>query len=149
MCVVTSGWQKEQNRLCGHSLTDLPGVLLNKPDNSVVVFRSLIAKPSWLQYLECFKAQFNGFNTLVVNPCRKYQRLRFEIIFALSDTMMQGVPLLVIIIHALQHTDYNQSVREWQSEESAFQLSETHTRTLCGYFCFGWLFGVTERQLCV
>lgn len=37
---------KRKNRLSGHSLTDLPGVLLNKLDNSVVVFRSLIAKPS-------------------------------------------------------------------------------------------------------
>ena len=90
-----------------------------------MIFRIFITQSSRLQHLECFEAQFYGLDPLVLYPCGEYQRIRFEVIFALSHAVVQRITLVVVGFHAIQYTDDYRSVRELQTEELAFQLPKT------------------------
>lgn len=90
-----------------------------------MVFRIFVTQPSRLQHLECFEAQLYGLDPLVFYPCGEYQRIRLEVILALSYAVMQRIALVVVGFHAVQHTDDYRPVRELQTEELAFQLPET------------------------
>ena len=72
----------------GHTLSDKCDVLMHKVHNPFMVFRIFVTQPSRLQHLECFEAQLNGLDPLVFYPCGEYQRIRFEVIFALSYAVM-------------------------------------------------------------
>lgn len=111
--------------LCNHTLPNKRYVLIHELDNPVVVLRILIARSSGLQHFECFEAQLYGLHPFVLYSCGQNQRVGFEIIFTLSDAMMQSVSLFVISYHAVQHAHDYRTVRKFQSEEFTFHFSET------------------------
>ena len=58
---------------------------------------------------ECFEAQLYGLDPLVFYPCGEYQRIRLEVILALSYAVMQRIALVVVpsgkrLMHWLQPT---------------------------------------------
>ncbi len=44
--------------------------------NPLVVFRIFVTQPPRLQHLECFEAQLDGLDPLVLYPCGEYQRIQ-------------------------------------------------------------------------
>mgnify|MGYP006899082960 FL=1 len=108
---------------------------MHEVHNPLVIFRIFITQSSRLQHLECFEAQFYGLDPLVLYPCGEYQRIRFEVIFALSHAVVQRITLVVVGFHAIQYTDDYRSVRELQTEELAFQLPKTCLVSLARFIC--------------
>ena len=100
-----------------------------------MVFRIFVTQPSRLQHLECFEAQLYGLDPLVFYPCGEYQRIRLEVILALSYAVMQRIALVVVGFHAVQHTDDYRPVRELQTEELAFNSLKRASFSLARFIC--------------
>ena len=108
---------------------------MHKVHNPFMVFRIFVTQPSRLQHLECFEAQLYGLDPLVFYPCGEYQRIRLEVILALSYAVMQRIALVVVGFHAVQHTDDYRPVRELQTEELAFNSLKRASFSLARFIC--------------